>query len=161
MKNGLRIAAPNRYLQDVRVPLVLQVIRLEVRAHPRRLLDPMASVKCVQTSSTKVLADMVINANFPTISRRIKAGRHHQAGVLLPMVLVVPTTHLRFTLDQMTVTVAAVVAVLQVPHPKATTTKAITILPKTAGDQAVNMVAPIKTVTVGVADPQAAETRID
>ena len=117
----------------------------------------MVSVKCVQTSSTKALAAMATGVSSLTTSLRIKADRHRQARVLLPMAHVVPTAHLRFTLGHTTVTVAAVLAVLPVPHPKATAT----IPTKTAGDQAVDMVAPTKTVTVGAAAPPAADPRID
>ena len=157
MRNGLPNAAPNLCLQDDRVPLVPRAVLHEEQVRPHRLLDLMASVKCGQTSSRKALAAMATGINSLTTSLRIKADRHRQARVLLPMAHVVPTAHLRFTLGQMTVTVAAVLAVLPVPHPKATAT----IPTKTAGNQAVGMVAPIKTVTVGVAAPRAAETRID
>ena len=161
MKNGLPTDVPNLCLQDGQALLDPQAIRLEVQDHPHHLLALMASVKSVQASSMKALVAMVRIANSNMSSRRIRADHHLRDEVLLPTVLVVQTTRHRSTLDRMTVIVAVVVVALQVPLPEVTTIEAITILPIIAADQAVNMVAPTKTVIVGGADPLAAETRID
>ena len=159
-RNGSPIGAPNHFLQDALVLPVHQARRQGARVRLRPLLVQRASVKFVQASAMKALADMVKIASSYMTNRQIEANLHRQAEVLHLTVHTDQTLRLRFTHVLMTVAAAVVVVALQVPLPEPTT-EATTILPKIAEDKAVNMADPIKTAIIGEAAPLAAETHID
>ena len=122
----------------------------------------MESVKSVTISPTKAPAGLVHNANFPTRNQKREVVHRLLAEVRPRMVPDGQTVLLLYVLVLAIANPMAVVAAQLVPPQEVATTTGVTITPtRIAGSPAVAVVAPIRTAKVGVADPLAAETRVD
>ena len=105
---------------------------------------------------------MVPNASLLTRNQKREVVHRLLAEARPQMVPDDQEVLLRYTLDPVTADLSAVVAAHQAPPPEVATTTGVTITPtRIAGSPAVAVVAPIRTAQVGVADPLAAETRVD